>query len=248
MVYGNHNYTCDYGLNRYDCEYGAFQSQIDPAILLNATNAWRADDATEALGQTTSLVPYVGALTLLPDGATQAAKTISANLNSQLVVPFTSAAPGYAGALSVAGNMSYAIIARATVANPNAGGFHSHTIGTVVNSGNSSFEYAGDFYARKMTLGMATTPASLPINFVLIAIFTPTEIQLYQSAYTPVNVLDAQAITGDTFRIGALDNSATYAFNGEWAWTAVFNYALSASNAAVILNWASSRYGIAIAP
>lgn len=221
---------------------------LDPFASLGALYAWRANDAVDNGSVTTSIPNYIGATKTLPrqGSAGQAIKAASANLGGQLAITMSGPGEGY-GNVSLWGAaptdvtiVSVARIAATTV------GLSSITVAGAVNSGMSQLDIAGT-KSRKVATD-ASTAVTLPASVVWISVFTAEGISSYVNSKTAATAATAGALAGTMFHLGVLDSGTTFVFDGQWATTAIWNRALSAAEAALVLDRLGAKYGIAISP
>ena len=245
-------------ITRRDREH-VYQSQAqamvpggDPFVLLGANYAWRASDATVSGGKTTSLVPYIGPLTLtrIMPALGQPAVIDSTAFPGNKAVPFDGidANAGYTGPLSAVGSMTFVSVLRQEV--PVAGlgnfqGFVTMTVGGAVNSGFAQmYEASGLLSARRAASVLATVPWTPPRSLVGITVFGATETRNYINNTTGPSTSTVVANAGDTLLLGSLAGNGSYTIKGEWITTAIWNRALTDAECQWLMRALVAQYGI----
>lgn len=218
----------------------------DPFLALRADHAWRASDAVDNGANTTSLLPYIGGLTLARSATGQGLKTASATLRGATVIPFNGVAgnAGYTGALAAPVGLTVATVWRCAVT---ASAAHALTVGGLANTGTADGMSGANAFSQKVATA-ALKAQAIPNDLVTVSVFTAAGSTIYCNSYTPASAALAGALAGDTFIVGSLSApGGTFVMNGEWARTGVWLKALSTSQIRFLLLRLGVRHGIAIA-
>lgn len=223
-----------------------FGGPPDPAVVLGASYAWRADNAVDNGSVTTSLVPYIGPTSLPVLGTGQAIKAANANLGGRLAITCVGSG-SYTAVLPTAAPaaITIATVAYLTAANE---GLSALTTGGTINTGVSQLLAAGTLRARKTFVDIGATAAATPIAVVQVSVIDAAGGTNYVNSYTGSATVVAGGIAGTTFQICALDSANTFPLVGAWATTIMYSRALSAAEVRIVLTGLGARYGIAIAP
>lgn len=217
----------------------------DPVFVLGAAHAWRASDATDNGVITTTLPPFIGGLTLVPNGAGHPIKAASAGLRGAVTVPFNGVLGngGYGAAMAISAGFSVLTIVRATGSN---GSTHAMNVGASPNTGNSAGFSGATSFSQKI-LSASLRAQSFPGDCIMVSVFDATGRTHYCNALTPVSAAQAGALAGDNFMIGAAA-AGTFVLNGQWERTAVFLRALAQADVAWALRFYGAMFGVSIAP
>lgn len=220
-------------------------SRVDPFASFAADLAWRASDAVDNGSVTTSLPPYMGALTLAANGTGQPIKAASANFVGRQTVAFNglAASRGYSGVLGGAPTgLTVASIVRITVGQSAA---YSLTVGGTVNTGSAAGYDVTQAFAKKLTTN-ALLAKTLPLMAVVLATVDAAGVSLYCNALTAVTAAAASALAGTTFAIGTLSSAGVYTLTGEWLTTGAWLRAFTDAEAKVLIRNLGRYYGIPI--
>jgi preprotein translocase subunit Sec61beta len=220
---------------------------VDPFLSLAADRAWRADDAVDNGSVTTSIPSYVGpSLSLAALGTGQAIKAQSAFLRGVTIASNGSAAANGYSAVSLAGAPSAFSVARVVRIAVTNSGMDALTVAGAVNSGVASFYETAQVKSRRVSPDVVTA-VSLPVNLVLLSVYTATDILQYVNSLTATTIGNVQAFAGTTFQVMSISATGTYTLNGQWATAGYWLRALSAAEAAFAMLQLGRRYGITIA-
>jgi hypothetical protein len=230
------------------------RTATDPFVALGADYAWRAADAVHNGVTTTSLPSYRASLTLLPDvgiGAGQVKPAVSANLNGQMSITWSSAvAYGYSAILPGSAPTAYTAV---HVYRPTSAGMDDAAHGLTVGG---AFATPGHSYATGLSPNLMVAGKSAnnsvvvgaaPVNIVAACTYTTTATAVYANSYTAQTLADAGTLTGTTFTIGAMDAQGTFVLDGEWCTSGIFLRVLSAQEVATCLRMLGAKYAVTIA-
>lgn len=213
---------------------------------LGAAYAWQADNAADNGTVTTSLVPFIGSVSLPVLGTGQSIKASDANLGGRLSIACAGTG-SYTAVLFGAAPTAITVVtvARLTAANE---GLSALTTGGTINTGVSQLLAAGTLRTRKTFVDCGALAAVQPISVIQVSVVDAAGGTNYVNSFTGSTTAVAGGVAGTTFQIAALDSVNTFPLVGSWAMTAVFLRALTAAEVAVLLRYLGSRYAVAIAP
>lgn len=225
------------------------RSQRDPFLGMGFDYAWRAEDAADNGSLTTSLVPYIGRGTLLPQGTGQVKRATSANLGGRqsISVDGVAATGGYSAVLLSRPPVGLTVVTVCYLAAVAVSGVCAFTVGGAALTGTSQI-LASTMRSQKLNtdaLSVVTTPVAL----VLATVCTEAGVAHYHSRVVPVVSVQSGSLAGTTFHVmcRASNASVPSVMTGEWATTGIALRPLGKSDISIVMSRLGAKYGIAIA-
>ena len=222
----------------------------DPFFHLGFHRVWMADDTVNNGSVTLRWDNYMGpSLPLFRQGvAGQGVAKRSTALGERRSVAFTPAALGYGNVeILPAAPTAVSMVAVGRYAATGVGMSALTTAGTI-NTGISQLHLTGAVNTRKVASDVAVAVAA-PVTVIHVGVWdNASNVRNYTNSRTAVSASIGGAVAGNVIHLGCLSSNNLLVLNGELALVGYALGALTAADAAFLLDALGDFYGIAISP
>lgn len=224
----------------------------DPALLMGAVLAFRAEDAVVNAGLVDSIAPYVGAVSALPSGTKKAAPVSDALMGGAQTIP-SAGEPGYTVAYTAPTAMTVIGAWRYTAGNHT---FYAHTVGGSVNTGQAVFKQGTALNHRSSGGGLAIpngdvaqVVADSALSVVTASVLSPgAQVAGRLNSVTPsLSSSNVISLAGGSLRLMDISSAAGYPLTGAFGCITVWDRVLSANEIGYAMAIYGRKYGITVA-